>query len=118
MRRAWRSSTEGLSGVGGAGCGESRRWNRGGLTRSVVHNQEDAEQFYTALGKRLGKFGLELSADKTRVVSFHRHPPSDKSRFEFYWGRDRGANAESPVGSYDNPSNASLPGARRTGIWD
>ena len=92
----------------------------------MVHNQEDAERFYTALGKRLGKFGLELSADKTRVIPFHRHPPSDKSRFDFlgfdfYWGKDRGGNLHlkrrTSVGSYDNPSNASLPGARRTGIW-
>jgi group II intron reverse transcriptase/maturase len=57
--------------------------------------QEDAERFYRALGKRLGKFGLELSAEKTRVIPFHRCPPSGKSRFEFlgfefYWGKDRG----------------------------
>jgi len=32
-----RGSTEELPGVGRAGCGESRRRNRRGLTRSVAH---------------------------------------------------------------------------------
>lgn len=57
--------------------------------------REDAERFYRALGKRLGKFGLELSAEKTRIILFHRSPSSGKFRFqflgfEFYWGKDRG----------------------------
>jgi group II intron reverse transcriptase/maturase len=57
--------------------------------------QRDAEHFYRELGKRLEKFGLEVSAEKTRVIPFHRRPPSGKSRFqflgfEFYWGKDRG----------------------------
>jgi RNA-directed DNA polymerase len=57
--------------------------------------QEDAERFYRVLGKRLGKFGLKVAAEKTRVIPFHRDPPSGKSRFdflgfEFYWGKDRG----------------------------
>jgi RNA-directed DNA polymerase len=57
--------------------------------------QEDAERFYRVLGKRLGKFGLEVATDKTRIIPFHRDPPSGKSRFdflgfEFYWGKDRG----------------------------
>jgi len=57
--------------------------------------QEDAERFYRVLGERLEKFGLEVSAEKTRVIPFHRRPPSGKSRFqflgfEFYWGKDRG----------------------------
>ena len=57
--------------------------------------QQDAERFYRGLGKRLGKFGLEVAAEKTRVIPFHRCPPSGKSRFqflgfEFYWGKDRG----------------------------
>jgi hypothetical protein len=33
-----RNSREELSGVGSAGCWESRRWNRRGLIRSVVQN--------------------------------------------------------------------------------
>jgi group II intron reverse transcriptase/maturase len=61
----------------------------------AFQHQEDAERFYRVLGKRLGKFGLEVSAEKTRVIPFHRYPPSGKSRFqflgfEFYWGKDRG----------------------------
>lgn len=57
--------------------------------------QADAERFYRVLGKRLGKFGLEVAAEKTRVIPFHRDPPAHKSRFdflgfEFYWGKDRG----------------------------
>ncbi len=56
--------------------------------------QEDAERFYRVLGKRLEKFGLRVSVEKTRVIPFHRCPPSGKSRFqflgfEFYWGKDR-----------------------------
>jgi group II intron reverse transcriptase/maturase len=61
----------------------------------AFQHQEDADRFYRVLGKRLGKFGLEVSAEKTRVIPFHRCPPSGKSRFqflgfEFYWGKDRG----------------------------
>ena len=57
--------------------------------------QEDAERFYRVLGKRLGKYGLEVAAEKTRVIPFRRDPPSGKSGFEFlgfefYWGKDRG----------------------------
>ena len=57
--------------------------------------QDDAERFYRVLGERLGKFGLEVAVEKTRVIPFHRDPPSGKSRFdflgfEFYWGKDRG----------------------------
>jgi RNA-directed DNA polymerase len=57
--------------------------------------QEDAERFYRVLGKRLDKFGLKVAAEKTRVIPFHRDPPSGKSRFdflgfEFYWDKDRG----------------------------
>ena len=57
--------------------------------------QGEAERFYRALGKRLEKFGLKLSAGKTRVIPFDRNPPSGKNRFDFlgfeyYWGKDRG----------------------------
>jgi len=55
--------------------------------------QADAERFYEVLGKRLGKFGLQLSEEKTRVVRFSReHQPGKNSfeflGFEFRWGRD------------------------------
>jgi RNA-directed DNA polymerase len=57
--------------------------------------REDAERFYRVLGKRLGKFGLVLSAEKTRVMRFSREHQPGKARFdflgfEFRWGRDRG----------------------------
>ena len=56
--------------------------------------QEDAERFYSTLRERMRKFGLEVAAEKTRVIPFHRHPPDGKTRFdflgfEFYWGKDR-----------------------------
>jgi RNA-directed DNA polymerase len=61
---------------------------------AAFEHQEDAERFRQALGKRLEKFGLELSKAKTRVIRIHRDPPSGGSRFEFlgfefYWGKDR-----------------------------
>jgi RNA-directed DNA polymerase len=60
----------------------------------AFEKQEDAERFYKALGQRLGKFGLELSAEKTRVISCSRQPPVAKTSFEFLgfefrWGKDR-----------------------------
>lgn len=57
--------------------------------------QADAEWFYQALGPRLGKFGLALAEEKTRVIPFPRYRPTGQARFEFlgfeyYWGQDRG----------------------------
>jgi len=53
----------------------------------------DAERFYQVLGKRLEKFGLELSAEKTRVIAFDRGQSKPEGfeflGFEFRWGRDR-----------------------------
>src|SRR5919106_5680935 len=56
--------------------------------------QADAERFYRELGQRLGKFGLVLSPDKTRVIPFTRqqvprHTSFGFLGFEFRWGRDR-----------------------------
>jgi RNA-directed DNA polymerase len=54
--------------------------------------QEDAERFYSELGQRLGKFGLELSAEKTRIIPFQRIQLAtsfDFLGFEFRWGKDR-----------------------------
>jgi RNA-directed DNA polymerase len=56
--------------------------------------QADAERFYRELGQRLGKVGLELSPDKTRVIPCTRqqvpgHTSFDLLGFEFRWGRDR-----------------------------
>jgi RNA-directed DNA polymerase len=53
----------------------------------------DAERFYQVLGKRLEKFGLELSAEKTRVIAFDRGQSKPEGfeflGFEFRWGQDR-----------------------------
>lgn len=61
---------------------------------AAFEHQEDAERFHRALPERLEKFGLELSVAKTRVIPFHRDPPSGGSRFEFlgfefHWGKNR-----------------------------
>jgi group II intron reverse transcriptase/maturase len=54
---------------------------------------EDAERFYQVLGKRLEKFGLKLSAEKTRVIAFDRGQSEQEGfeflGFEFRWGQDR-----------------------------
>ena len=60
----------------------------------AFERREDAERFYKMLGQRLGKFGLELSLEKTRVIPFSRQQPAGKNSFEFLgfefrWGKDR-----------------------------
>lgn len=58
----------------------------------AFEEQEDAEAFYKALGDRLGKFMLELAAEKTWVIAFSRHQPQTSFEFlgfEFRWGKDR-----------------------------
>jgi RNA-directed DNA polymerase len=54
----------------------------------------EAERLYTMLGQRLGKFGRELSAEKTRVMPFSRQLPAPKTSFAFLgcelrWDKDR-----------------------------
>lgn len=55
--------------------------------------EEDARRFYEVLGKRLGKFGLELSAEKTQIIPFSAKALGKSSfdflGFEFRWGLDR-----------------------------
>jgi len=56
--------------------------------------QKDAERFYKAMGKRLEKFGLKLSAEKTKVTEFRRDQQPSKTSFdflgfEFRWDKDR-----------------------------
>jgi RNA-directed DNA polymerase len=55
--------------------------------------EEDAQRFYSELGERLRKFGLELAAEKTQVIPFSRHRGGETSfnflGFEFRWGPDR-----------------------------
>jgi RNA-directed DNA polymerase len=56
--------------------------------------EADAERFYSVLGKRLGKFGLEVATEKTNLIRFS--PVNWKASgafeflgFEFRWGLGR-----------------------------
>jgi hypothetical protein len=56
--------------------------------------QDDAEQCYRGLPKRLERFGLHVAPEKTRLLHFSRFHPSRKRRFaflgvEFFWLKDR-----------------------------
>ncbi len=56
--------------------------------------REEERQFSKALGDRLGKFELELSAEKTQVIRFTRFETEDSKcftflGFEFRWGKSR-----------------------------
>ena len=42
-------------------------------------HREDAEQFWADLRDRLAKFGLELNAEKTRLIEFGRHAARDRA---------------------------------------
>jgi hypothetical protein len=55
---------------------------------------EDAQRFYALLGKRLGRFGLELSMEETRIILFSSTNEPGKTSFdflgfEFRRGKDR-----------------------------
>lgn len=54
---------------------------------------EDAAKFYKVLPKRLGKFGLTLAPEKTRLMRFSRFHPSRSRKiiflgFETFWALD------------------------------
>jgi RNA-directed DNA polymerase len=56
--------------------------------------EQDAQSFFKALEFRLEKFGLQLAADKSRVIHFSRINKPGSSRFdflgfEFRWDTDR-----------------------------
>jgi RNA-directed DNA polymerase len=61
--------------------------------------RDDAERVQAVLGKRMGRYGLTLHPDKTRLVPFWRPPASQRSGkgpatfdflgFTLYWGRTR-----------------------------
>ena len=60
----------------------------------AFERREDAEKFLEMLPGRLGKFGLELSEEKTRLVPFERGNPSGNGGFDFlgfqyHWERTR-----------------------------
>jgi group II intron reverse transcriptase/maturase len=56
---------------------------------------DDMKKFYSVLGKRLGKFMLELSPEKTSVIRFSRFQTEKESKlftflgFEYRWGLSR-----------------------------
>lgn len=56
--------------------------------------REDEQRLSNALGARLGKFGLELSAEKTQVIKFTRFETENSNSFtflgfEYRWGLSR-----------------------------
>jgi len=55
--------------------------------------KDDVEEFHMALIKRLNKFGLSLSQDKTRIIKFSRFEKGTNYfeflGFEFRWGTSR-----------------------------
>ncbi len=61
--------------------------------------EQDARRVMAVLGKRLGRFGLDLHPDKTRLLPFRRPPDGQKGGkgpatfdflgFTFYWARTR-----------------------------
>jgi RNA-directed DNA polymerase len=56
----------------------------------AFERQPEAEHFDTMRGQRLGTFGLELSAEKTRVMPFSRQPPAPKTSCELLGFECRG----------------------------
>ena len=59
----------------------------------AFEKEEDARRFYEALGERMKKFNLELSAEKTHIIPFSPNGTDSTSfdflGFEFRWGKDR-----------------------------
>lgn len=60
----------------------------------AFEKEEDAKRFYQALGERLKKFKLELSAEKTHILPFSPTGQMGSTSFnflgfEFRWGIDR-----------------------------
>lgn len=56
--------------------------------------KEDAERFFSVLPRRLGRYGLELAKEKTRLMSFSKFRKYENTRFvflqfQFCWGKDR-----------------------------
>ena len=57
-------------------------------------HREDERRVSRVLGKRLGKFALELSSEKTQVIKFTRFETENSESFtflgfEFRWGKSR-----------------------------
>lgn len=50
---------------------------------AAFQHKEEADKFYNVLGKRLEKFGLMLSMEKTKIVRFSRFEIDKNGTFEF-----------------------------------
>lgn len=49
----------------------------------AFQDETDAQRFYHVLGKRLGRYGLNVAADKTRLLRFSRVDRKRSAAFEF-----------------------------------
>ena len=47
---------------------------------ACFQHKDDAEKFYSSLGKRLAKFGLEVAPEKTRILEFGRFAAENRRR--------------------------------------
>lgn len=45
--------------------------------------KEDADRFYKVIGKRLGKFGLKLAEEKTKIIKFSKYDDVKSKSFDF-----------------------------------
>lgn len=65
----------------------------------AFQSKRDAERFYRVLGKRLGRCGRELAAEKTRILRVSRCRQDGKERCDFLgftlcWGTHRAGTAQ------------------------
>jgi RNA-directed DNA polymerase len=75
--------------------------------------KREAERFYRELPKRLSKFELELSPEKSRILSFSKYRMDENSRFdflgiEFHWGYNRKRTAQIKRRTSRKKLNASI----------
>jgi group II intron reverse transcriptase/maturase len=70
-------------------------------------SREDADRVMRVLPQRLGRYGLRLSAQKTRLIRFQRPADEEDGRrnetfdflgFTWYWGRNQGPKRDSGQG--------------------
>lgn len=81
--------------------------------------KSDAERVWVALGKRLGRYGLALHPEKTRLMRFRRPPKSQDGgkgpgTFDFLGSRSSSRKSRmveiSSYGSGEGPRETRLPG--------
>jgi RNA-directed DNA polymerase len=72
--------------------GKAKLWRYADDFVCAFEDPADAQRFYRVLGQRLGKFGLSLAMDKTKVIDFDAEKSTarfDFLGFEFGWYRTR-----------------------------